>query len=116
MWGEKIKCFFEIVMGVICVVKVDFKFDEDDYGNVFMWCFFNVGYLLFNWYLFNGYLDICFVWVLMFLMVMFWSLCNWMVQVNDKSGNKYIDIIGQILGNVCMLIEFVDFWIDWFFD
>ncbi|MEM6703984.1 MAG: DUF1800 domain-containing protein [Acidobacteriota bacterium] len=111
-WGEKIKRPFEIAMGAIRAANADFKFDEGDYGNALTWRLFNTGHLPFNWHPPNGYPDIRFAWASTSPMVMSWSLCNWMVQANDPSGQKYIDTIGQIPANVRTPTELVDFWTD----
>lgn len=106
IFGEKVKWFFEIFVSVVCVGCVSFFYCYDeDFSVGFVWSFYLMGYLLFVWYLLNGYFDVCQVWMMSVLCVVSWNLMNWLLFLYCEEwwGDVYFDVVVEMLDMVCMV-------------
>jgi len=112
-WGEKIKRPFEVAAGMIRGAGGDLPFTLDDSAtDWFFWMYFQTGQPLFSWHPPNGYPDVRGAWQSTSPRVGCWRLANMLIQVEDDTGNTYLDLLGQTPAEVRSAREIVTFWAD----
>ncbi len=112
-WAVKVKRPFEIVVSALRAGGADFPFvDGDPDTNTFDWLFYNTGHYPFAWHPPNGYPDFSEAWVSSGARVLSWKLTNWLIDVEDPSGNYRLDAFAQTPAGVRSASALADFWID----
>ncbi len=112
-WSEKVKRPLEIVVSAMRACEADFPFVEGDPDtDTFRWLYYNTGQQLFAWHPPNGYPDVGAAWFSSSPRVMTWRLTNWLIDVENGSGDYRLDTLAATPPTIRSANELADFWID----